>query len=66
MKVFCTVVIEEPQQRDNLCRCLDIIGVEPDVKGNTIYAEYEGERETAQKLMDLFQQYPFHGISILG
>ena len=66
MKVFCTAIISEPQQMENLCQCVKIIGAVPDVKGNTIYVDFEGERETGQKLIDLFQHYPLHGISIVG
>ena len=66
MKLFCTAIVSEPQQMDNLCQCVKIIGATPDVHGDTVYVDFAGERETGQKLIDLFQQYPLHGISIVG
>ena len=66
MKIFCTAIVPEPQQMDNLSQCVEIIGAVPDVRGDTIYVDYQGEREVAMKLMELFQQYPVHGISTLS
>lgn len=66
MKVTCTAIVEEPKQRDNLCECIEIIGGYPDVVGNTVFAEYDGESKKAHRLMSLFKQYPFHGISVLS
>ena len=66
MRVTCSATIEEQLQRENLVQCANIIGVSPVILGDTVFADYDGDVKTADKLMELFQQFPFHGISVLN
>ena len=66
MRVTCSAIVDDSRKRDNLCECIEIIGAEYTANGNTVYADYTGEKETGQKLISLFSQYPVHGISIIG
>ena len=66
MRVSCSATIEEQLQRENLVQCANIIGVSPVILGDTVFADYDGDVKTADKLMELFQQFPFHGISVLN
>lgn len=66
MRVICTAVVEDERQRDNLCECVGILGGKPQISGNTVCIEYEGPERTATKYMELFEQYPTHGVSILS
>lgn len=66
MRLTCTAIVNDTRQIDNLCQCIEIVGAEFSVKGNTVYADFTGDKETGEKLMKLFEQYPVHGMSILG
>lgn len=66
MHVICTAFIGDAQQISNLCECVKILGGVPSVSGNTVCVEYDGSPIIATQLMDLFAQYPFHGISMLA
>lgn len=66
MKVICNATVGNDQQMDNLCECVKIVGADFYIKGNTVFAEFEGEQERGELLVDIFRQYPFHGISILS
>ena len=66
MRLTCTAIVDDPRQIDNLCECIDIIGAEYSVKGNAVYADFIGDKKTGDKLIELFDQYPIHGISILA
>lgn len=65
MHVICTAVIEEERQRANLSDCVEILGGESQISGNTVCVEYDGEKDVANKFVELFKQFPFHGISVL-
>lgn len=65
MHVICTAMLDNEAQKANLCECVKILGGMPDVSGNTVCVEYDGGNTTAEKFVELFSQYPFHGISTL-
>lgn len=60
MKVICTAVVENPQQRDNLKECVQILGGVPNEAGDTVCVEYEGDN--AEKFIELFEHYVRHEI----
>lgn len=66
MKVIGNATVGNEQQMLNLCECAKIVGADVYIKGNTVYAEFEGNDEQGELLADIFRQYPFHGISILS
>ncbi len=66
MHIICTAIVEDERQRKNLCDCVGILGEKPCVSGNTVCVEYEGAISTIAKLIELFEQYPVHGISTLS
>lgn len=61
MNVICTAVVDDKRQVKNLCDCVGILGVKAVVDGSTVFAEYEGSRNTAEKLVELFKQFDVHG-----
>lgn len=65
MRIICSAVVEEDLQRKNLCECVKILGGKPDVSGNTVCVEYEGSTTAIAKFIELFDQFPFHGITTL-
>lgn len=62
----CNAVIENKAQRDNLCDCIRILGGVPEVNKDTVSIDYDGPQTTRDKFIELFEQYPRHGISIIG
>ncbi len=66
MHILCTAVIENEQQRKNLCDCIKILGGVPDVSFDTVSVDFSGARDTADKFAELFAQYPHHGICMLS
>ena len=60
MKVICSAVVDNPQQKENLCRCVEILGGVPKCSGDTVYVEYEGHN--AEKFIELFEHYVRHEI----
>lgn len=65
MRIVCTAVVEDERQKSNLCECVGILGGKPNISGNTVCVEYDGPIRTASKFIELFEQYPVHGISTL-
>lgn len=65
VKLYCTANVEDLKQRDNLVKCINTLGLIPEFVASTVFVNYEGDEETAEKLLGVFQQYPFHGISII-
>lgn len=66
MKVMCNATVPDEKQMQNLGECISIVGADFYIKGNTVFAEYEGAEEKGELLVDIFRQYPFHGVSILS
>lgn len=62
MKVICTAVVENPQQRDNLKQCVEILGGVPNIAGDTVCVEYDGEPSKAEKFIELYEHYVRHEI----
>lgn len=60
MKVICSAVVDNPQQRENLCQCVNILGGVPICSGDTVCVEYEGIK--AEKFIELFEHYTRHEI----
>ena len=66
-KLYCNAIVEHEKQRDNLIECIGIIGVVPEFVGSKVFVEYDGDdKQIVEKLVNLFQQYSYHGISILS
>jgi hypothetical protein len=65
MKIVCTAVVENPQQRENLCQCVEILGGVPKCSGNTVCVEYDEGINTG-KFIELFEHYITHEIRTLG
>lgn len=62
--VTCTAVVDNKLQRENLCECIRIIGVEPNVNKNTIKVKIPRDSDEATKLIALFEHYWRHEIKI--
>ena len=60
MKVICSAVVDNPQQKENLCQCVEILGGVPKCSGDTVCVEYEGYN--AEKFIELFEHYVRHEI----
>lgn len=65
MKVSCTTIVKDERQRKDLCQRIEDLGAMPEVVGDTVFADYDGEDSKAKELIDLFRQYPYYGVSIL-
>lgn len=59
-KIICTAVVDNPQQRENLCDCVKILGGVPQLSGDTVCVEYEGKN--VDKFIQLFEHYVRHEI----
>lgn len=66
MCIICTAVVEDNIDREFLCDCVEALGGKPNVSGNTVCVEYNGEDEDAKQFARLFEQYEVHGISTLS
>jgi hypothetical protein len=64
-KVICTASVDEKNQRDTLCECLKMFGLEVAMNKKTVCIEYTGDKTTAAALVDIFESYPQHGICVL-
>lgn len=65
MKIICTASGLGKPSIENLCQCVEILGGIPQVSGDTVCIEYEGEKPKAEKFIELFEHYVYHGISII-
>lgn len=65
MLISCTAILENDMQMENLCQCIKILGGSPCVDGCEVTLAYEGSKKTADRFIDLFEQYPLHGISTI-
>lgn len=66
MQMICVAVVDSDKQRANLCECVRIIGGVPKVDGKTVYVEYSGPEDTADKYKELFSQFPVNGITTIS
>ena len=65
MLISCTAILDNDLQIENLCQCIKILGGKPCVEGCAVNLVYEGNNKTAEKFIDLFEQYPVHGVSAI-
>ena len=65
MEIICAASLDSNSQKEKLCRQIRELGVVPCVSGMTVCAEYIGDRATAEKFIELFEQYARHGISTI-
>ena len=65
MKVVCTASIDEEKQRETLCECLKIFGVDVAMNKKTVCVEYDGDPAVCSALVELFEDYKNHGICVL-
>ena len=65
MKIICTASVDEKDQRNTLCECLKALGIEVALNKKTICIEYSGDNTTSAALVNLFENYPQHGICVL-
>lgn len=62
MILYAVATVDNPQQRDNLCECIEILGGVANTSFSDVVLEYEGSKEECEKFIELFEQYPRHGI----
>lgn len=62
MELICAATVDNEKELKTLCECISIIGGKPCVSGKTVCVEFEGPRTTAEKYIELFEQYARHGI----
>ena len=65
MLLTCHARLYDDSQIENLCQCVKILGGKPCVKGNDVSVTYDGSNITADKFVELFENYPVHGVSII-
>ena len=65
MHIICTAIVDDYLNIKNLCDRTKILGCKPCVSGNTVCVEFTGPRTTAEKIIDLFENYTVHEISYL-
>lgn len=63
--ILCTALLDNAMQIENLRQCIVILGGKPCISGNSVCVEYTGNSEKTDKFVELFDQYPHHGIVIL-
>lgn len=66
MIIYCEATIENPAQRDNLCECINIIAGIAKVENDKVKLEFEGSKEKCELLINLFEQYPRHGMFVVS
>lgn len=66
MKIICHAIVGDPKKIEKLCQSSEKLGAEAEYRCGSVYAEYNGKKKVARKLMELFKQYPYHGYTILG
>lgn len=62
MKIKCTAIVENPQQRDNLCQCIGILGGVPDVNKEAVSVTLLRDDAKADKFIELFEHYARHEV----
>ena len=56
MRVRCIATIPDEKKRISFYKCVQIIGGRPEIIGNDVRAEYEGDMEVVSKYIDLFER----------
>lgn len=62
MKIRCEACTKDEAQQDNLCQCVRILGGEPNIAGDTVSVEYDGEK--TETMIKLFETFSNHAIDI--
>lgn len=62
MVLFASVTIDNPQQKDNLIQCMKILGGNPRSELSDVVLDFEGTKEQCEKIIELVEHYPRHGI----
>lgn len=65
MNVICTAIVNDKRKAENLCDCVKKLGITPVVSGETVCAEYVGNKAIGTELVELFKQYDVHGTFML-
>lgn len=60
--IRCGAFIENPEQRENLRKCLNILGVEPCIYKDAVCMSFPETDVRADKFIELFEQYTRHEI----
>lgn len=68
-KIVCVAVVDNDLQRQNLIQCIEILKGTPEVINNTtvqvsVDCENGKNKEQAEKLIELFEHYWRHDITI--
>lgn len=64
MKIICDATLNNFSERNELRDSIRKLGVEPLAIKDMVYLEYEGETSKAEKLIQLFEKYSRHHVSI--
>lgn len=56
--VKCVAVVENPEQRENLRKCLNIVGVAPCIYKEVVCVSFNETDVQADKIIEIFEQYP--------
>lgn len=56
-----SAMVDDKEKRKKLCKRIKSLGHDPEVKGTTVFLVFEGDSETALKIVGLFEQFPYHG-----
>ena len=62
MIIKCTAFLEHAKQRDNLCKCIKILGEVPVVNKEAVSVTLPRGDANADKFIELFEQYSWHDI----
>lgn len=55
-------IVENPQQRENLRQCINILGVAPCIHKDVVCMHCSEQDVQMDKFIELFEQYPRHEI----
>lgn len=55
-------VVENPEQRENLRKCINILGVAPCIYKDVVCMHCPEQDVRADKFIELFEHYPRHEI----
>lgn len=57
MRVICAAAVDDYSKRQNLCNCVSILGGTPNLSGNTVSVEFNGDASVAESFVNLFKNY---------
>lgn len=63
MRLFCLATVPDKRQKANLVQCIQILGGNPQtITDAEVSLHFEGSSYQCQRFIELFDQYPEHGI----